>query len=396
VSRGRSLAIAGALIVAALLLVMSEVVVRAISRVHPETGMQLIGRVAFLPYRPNSGTVLASSGQPDTSTYVIRDNELGWTIKPNGGGGIYTATAHGFRGPQNSQTTVQIPEGKIRVSVYGDSFTHGDGVPLDGTWAEQLQHLRANMEVLNFGVPAYGTDQAFLRFLRDGQKFNAQIHILGIWPENLARNVNVIRFYLNPYGGLGTSKPRFKLVAGKLLLINSPVMTKEDFLDTVLQRHVSPLIESDYWYNEYEQQFPFYYHSQVVRAIFSVSRAYQRREMRNRMYFDRESEASRLTAAIAEAFKNEVEGLGSRAYVSIIPMRDFLDAHESGAFPLADMLKARSIPVLDFGPAFTSRAKEIGVDALYLPDGHLTVLGNRLIAEEINSRLSPDFVSITR
>jgi hypothetical protein len=30
--------------------------------------------------------------------------------------------------------------------------------------------------------------------------------------------------------------------------------------------------------------------------------------------------------------KNEVETLGSRAYIAIIPMRDFLDAHGSGAF----------------------------------------------------------------
>ena len=98
-----------------------------------------------------------------------------------------------------------------------------------------------------------------------------------------------------------------------------------------------------------------------------------------------------MTAAIAEAFKNEVEHLGSRAYIMIIPMRELLDAHSTGAFPLGKMLKARSIPVLDTGPAFSAKAREVGVDRLYLPDGHLTALGNRLIAEEINRALSREF-----
>src|SRR6267143_3958750 len=113
--------------------------------------------------------------------------------------------------------------------------------------------------------------------------------------------------------------------------------------------------------------------------------------MRNRMYLDKQGEALKVTAAIAETFNREVEDLGSRAYVSIIPLRDLLNAHQTGAFPLGEMLKARSIPVLDFGPMFASKAREMGVDALYLPDGHLTALGNRLIAEAINRQLSREF-----
>ena len=127
------------------------------------------------------------------------------------------------------------------------------------------------------------------------------------------------------------------------------------------------------------------------RAVLSVYNAYERRELRNRQYFDRRSEAIRVTVAIADAFDREVSALGARAYVSIIPMRDFLDAHASGAFPLVDALKEHSIHMLDFGPAFARKAKEIGADALYLPDGHLTALGNRLIAEEINKSLSREF-----
>lgn len=395
-SKEKRPAIATALLVAAVLVAISEIGVRLATGISPETGMRLIGRVALLPYRPEAAAAQASWEAAGTSTYLTRDEDLGWAIRANGGAGDVTATAHGFRGPKNWATTSSIPMGKIRISVYGDSFTHGDGVSLKDTWADQLQRLRPDLEVLNFGVPAYGTDQALLRFRRDGRRFDAHFHILGIWTENLVRNLSVIRFYLNPHGNLGTSKPRFELVEGKLVLLNSPVMPKHVFLDTVLQRNVSPIVKKDYWYREDEQGFPVFYHLETVRAALSVYNAYQRRAERNRLYFDKEGEALTTAVAIAEAFKHEVEERGARSYVSIIPMQDFLREHGSGVFPLADMLRERSIPLLDFGPAFASKAKEVGVDALYRPDGHLSALGNRVIAEEINRKLSREFDTALR
>jgi hypothetical protein len=382
------------LIVAGIALAMLEIGVRVITTFNSDTGMALIGKVALLPYRPDAESARASWDRAARSTYVIRDQELGWAIKANGTAGKageYTANSHGFRGAKDWVTTSSIPKGKVRISAYGDSFTHGDAVPLEHTWAEQLQHLRADLQVLNFGVPGYGTDQAFLRFRRDGRKFDAHFHILGIWPENLVRNLSVIRFYLAPSENLGSSKPRFLLTSGKLAIVNSPVLPEQAFLDTVLQRDVSPVVEHDYWYRKDEQRFPPYYHWRTARAALSVYNAYQRRKTRKGLYFDQEGEALKVTAAIAEAFKNDVEQLGSRAYIMIIPMRELLDAHRTGAFPLGEVLKTRSIPVLDIGPAFSAKAREMGVDRLYLPDGHLTAFGNRLIAEELNRALSREF-----
>ena len=191
-SKKSSLIIAATLIVAGLLLAILEIGVRVITKTNPETGMRLIGRFALLPYRPEAEAAGASWDRAGVSTYLTRDEDLGWAIMPNGESGEYTATSHGFRGPKNWATTYSIPEGKIRISVYGDSFTHGDEAQFKNAWADQLQNLRTNLEVLNFGVPAYGTDQAFLRFRRDGRKFDAQFHILGIWTENLVRNLNEI------------------------------------------------------------------------------------------------------------------------------------------------------------------------------------------------------------
>jgi nicotinamidase-related amidase len=199
----------------------------------------------------------------------------------------------------------------------------------------------------------------------------------------------VARFYLAPGGNLSSSKPRFVLgPGGALELVNSPVLAREEFLDSLLQKRVAPVLALDYWYREDEQGFPLYYHLHTLRTALSVHNAYQRQETRKRLYFDRESEALQLAAAIAEAFRDEVRALGARAYVALIPMRELVHAQAAGAFPLAELLRSRGIDVLDFAPAFESRAGDAGIDALYLPDGHLTALGNRLIAEQLAREVS--------
>jgi hypothetical protein len=382
--RKSRLVLAAVLLVLVAMTVIAEITARAIVQRNPETGIELLGRVALLPYRPDPQAAQESLRAASTSTYVVFDKELGWTIKPNGSAGDYTATTHGFRGPMGGVTTKSLPQGKWRVSVYGDSFTHGDGVALQDTWADQLQHRAETLEVLNFGVPAFGTDQALLRFRRDGRQFQSHVHVLGVWPENLTRNLNVVRFYLAPHGNIGGSKPRFVLDSGRMQTVNSPVLSQTELLDALLHKHVSPVLTHDYWYKEDEQRFPWYFHLQSLRMAVSVWRAYERRAVRNRMYLDENGEAMTVTLAIAQTFRGEVEALGAKALVVVFPMRDFADAER---FPLARLLKARGVSVVDLQPAFSAREKQLGTNALYLPDGHLTPLGNTLVAEELGKSL---------
>jgi len=172
------------------------------------------------------------------------------------------------------------------------------------------------------------------------------------------------------------------------VLVNSPVLPREAFLDSLLQKRVAPVLALDYWYREDEQRFAPYYHLRSLLAALSVYNAYQRHASRRRLYFEREGEALQLAAAIAAAFRDEVQALGARAYIALIPMRELVHAQASGAFPLAELLRLRGIEVLDFAPAFASRAGDAGIGSLYLPDGHLTAAGNRLIAEQLARELS--------
>jgi hypothetical protein len=153
---------------------------------------------------------------------------LGWTIKPNGVGesGMFRANSQGIRA--NKEYEPIPPTGVTRISSFGDSFTHGDEVGNEDTWQEQLSRLSFGLEVLNFGVNAYGLDQAFLRYSKDGVRFKSDIILIGFLSENILRNLNVFRpFYLPKSGAM--TKPYFTLEGNGLRFHKNPFQNLSDY-----------------------------------------------------------------------------------------------------------------------------------------------------------------------
>ncbi|PON10878.1 hypothetical protein C2W62_47755 [Candidatus Entotheonella serta] len=107
---------------------------------------------------------------------------------------------------------------RIRISTFGDSFTHGDGVYNHETWQEKLNSLHHKLEVLNFGVPGFGLDQAFLRFQHDGIEFTSNIVFIGFMSADIRRGVNTYRPFALAHTGLPLSKPRFIIEDDQLVL----------------------------------------------------------------------------------------------------------------------------------------------------------------------------------
>ena len=93
-----------------------------------------------------------------------------------------------------------------------------------------------NVEVLNFGVPAFGMDQAYQRWERDGIAFAPHIVIFGLHAENAMRNENLIRALWRPNTGFPFTKPRYIFVGENLKLINLSMVANH------IHRHIiSPL-----------------------------------------------------------------------------------------------------------------------------------------------------------
>ena len=384
----------------ALLLVLAAtcLLLEATARIATTTGhngMPRIGRFPLVPYRPPASLVEASIARGADSTYVVPDPELGWTIRPGGeqhgadGRTVYHANRQGVRGDPDREYALDPPLDKTRIVTVGDSFTHGDDVSDSETWQQALEAQRGDLEVLNLGVPAFGTDQALLRWRRDGRRVRAPLVVLGIWPENMCRNLGLMRYYLVPSEGFAT-KPR--MVAGEhgLEVINSPVLERDAWIATLTRPEGQPLLAHDFWYRESETQPSFLHHFRALRVADSLLSLLERRRTRERIYSGEEPSGIAITVAIAEQFARDVRAAGSIPLVLLIPMRDLLDRHGAAApVPLVAALREHDLDVLDLGPPIAREAAAHGVERIFAAGGHLSAEGNRLLARELERELVP-------
>ena len=61
------------------------------------------------------------------------------------------------------------PDGSLRLACFGDSFTFGDEVQDAWCYPAMLEQRNPGLEALNYGVGAYGTDQALLQIHLQGE-----------------------------------------------------------------------------------------------------------------------------------------------------------------------------------------------------------------------------------
>jgi hypothetical protein len=108
----------------------------------------------------------------------------------------------------------------LRIVALGDSFTFGQCVADDESFAAQLERRIAPGEVLNLAVHGYGHDQMLLRLRRDGLPYAPDLVLLGFFNADVERNQLSFRDY---------AKPHFRLSGGRLVLENVPVPSPEEF-----------------------------------------------------------------------------------------------------------------------------------------------------------------------
>jgi hypothetical protein len=160
-----------------------------------------------------------------TSKRIDRfDPELGWTLLENVrdvtlNGAPVSSNSSGQRGVREYARDAK-PAG-LRVAALGDSFTFGQCVRDEETFAAQLERLLApDGEVLNFAVHGYGHDQQYLRMRRDALPFRPDVVLLGFYNADVDRNRLSFRDY---------AKPRFRLRGRELALEGVPVPSPEAF-----------------------------------------------------------------------------------------------------------------------------------------------------------------------
>ena len=182
--------------------------------------------------------------------------------KKNGTKKLYRANSSGIRG--DKEYTLVPPPGVRRILTFGDSYTHCDGVLNHETWQAIMESYDSNMEVINFGVGGYGTDQAYLRYLEEGRQYQSHIVLIGFMTENIKRNVNRYRPFYFPPTSMPLAKPRFIIKNGKLSLIPNPMQRLDDYRMLLLH---TPEVLSEAGINDY------YYQSHYKSNIYDWSPA---------------------------------------------------------------------------------------------------------------------------
>jgi hypothetical protein len=287
------------------------------------------------------------------------------------------------------------------VALYGDSFTWSDGVDDAQAWPEVLATL-LGARVDNFGVAAYGSDQALLRFRQKSRAGvdSAPIAILAHLSENVVRNLNQFRGLLAPgSAGLGF-KPRFVLEDdGRLALVPLPLPTPDRYVAAV-RNPGSWLAHETFLPGSPEgprlARFPFSL-SLAAAVTHPRLRAFAAREPHYEHFYDRDhpGQGTALTATILETFGREASSAGRLPLVILLPTGRDLELHaRTGRWsyqPLADALATRGVPALDLGPVLATRAAGTPLADLFAGGdvgGHFGETGYRLVAEAVHEHLA--------
>lgn len=280
------------------------------------------------------------------------------------------------------------------VAAFGDSFIYSAEVSDADAWSNRLS-MSLGCRVANFGVGGYGTDQAYMRFKRTNID-PAFVVVLGLFPENIQRNVNQYRGFLVAKHVLAF-KPRYVVRNGKLLLL--PIIQQENFDYDELLKEPRKFLESEFFLPEssfgpVRVRFPYSFtaikallHPKVLSFLFGQptwAKLYQR---------DSGSDGFEVTAAILRQFTIDVRNLGKTPIVFVFTnVKSVENFVRSGIWPYQSILNfmdQEDIQYIHFGEYLNdsfdlSRICEIFTkQILFGCAGHYTKEGYRMVADAI-------------
>jgi len=326
----------------------------------------------------------------DTSSYMMFDRDLGWTIRPNGNKPQYKANSKGLRATR--EYSLEPPPGKVRVAAFGDSFIHASGVPTGFTWEEKLEGLVPELEVINFGIPGTAPDQALLRYRREGVQYHSNVVLIGMMSENINRMVNTFRPFYFPKSGLPFSKPRFALQRGRLVLLENPIRSLDEYRDLLRdpEAWLPRLGEHDYFYRRHNYRSRFDFLPSVRFARIIGDQYFNQPTFQPNGLYNPRSEAYQVTFRVLDQFYREALEHGSLPVIVLFPQRREIRLRHDGKpvtyQPLLDKLRRRGYRVIDLADGFAKydrQAEMVKKNFIHYPRD-----GNTMVAEWLRDVLA--------
>lgn len=374
-----------------------ELAVRVLGHGDPDGNFYVRQRQVLPQYLPVTRLAAAVRQYRESPQALFTDDaSLGWKPRPRAHNELYAYNGAGLRARTPDDDVTESRPGTARIAIFGDSFAHGSEVGFEESWGARVQQILDRpdrpVEVLNFGVPGYGMDQAFLRWEQEGRAYPPAVVVFGLQVENAGRNLNLLRV-LYDSADLPFAKPRFVESRDGLELINVPVPAPEDVVRIVEAIDQWPLVKHERYYQpDRYRRHPWRY-SRLVGMLEGLISTGPRGQLEGELPADQR----RLALGIIDRFGRSVQAAGARFVVVHFPRRGDLDrARADGRLPNLDFLEAvgEMTPVVRIDRELLERAGDGDLAPLFSPGGHYSAEGYGLLAAAVAARLQAELAQV--
>jgi hypothetical protein len=384
-----------------------------------ELGLRLLAPIPaqhLLPFAYRHDALRSIAGG---DSYIRFDAELGWTTARasvhQDGGVVYRTNQGGLRA--DKEYSIEPLPAVRRLAAFGDSFTHCDEVEFSDCWTSELERDWPGTEVLNFGVPGYSPDQAWLRYRRERRAYRPCAVLIGYMVENINRVVTRFFPFYQPETGIVLGKPRFLLDGDGLALLPNPATTPEPLDDPRWAE--AALGPRDRWY------FPGTFVANPLDAfhlVRVVRTAAYHRHVRGLDGFDTrflraygsgaawggmgtleafdeqlarayrgDQEAYRVAERVLIGFARDVLQDGATPVVIVFGRRQEAVSvrREQGKMyaSLLDSLAREHVATIDVTDRLARESRRVGMEQLFGSSGHYTRAVNQIVGSELAREL---------
>lgn len=312
-----------------------------------------------------------------TSFFLTYDPDIGWINKAGVDGVSGTVrdvgsfdvriNSIGYRG---KEVVVPKPPGVRRIAFLGDSNTFGYGIQEGQRFSDILAAAAPpSTEIVNLGVFGYGTEQEAIYLERHALALSPDMVVLAVSAGDLSDVMSSIN--------AGTAKPFCRMIDGRFTMHNIPVPVSTPLLSSSsLQSRAKVFL---------------YRYSHLYRLMLSRIIAL------NPYMFDTvremdEKEGFGVMVEIIRGMDRVCREKGIQFKVLLISHGEWIEGMKKnpGAVigyyaPLKAALSASGVEVIDTADSFVSWN---GEPLFFEKDAvHLSVAGNRLVAELLNKEL---------
>jgi hypothetical protein len=298
------------------------------------------------------------------------DAELGWVNRPNlvlpdlyGRGVGFRSNSQRFRADRDYPA--EPPPGVTRLICSGDSFTMGHSVANDNSWCALLGRDVPALETVNMGMAAYGLDQAFLWYRRDGAPLQHHVHVLAFITPDFDR----VAF--DNFGGY--PKPYLQIVDGRLEVKNVPVPRVFDAVPRLRRR------------NEAMMNLSMVRHGRALLERLGIQPGVQP----GRVYDDDQVRA--VAARVFKELRDLNDAKNSRLVLVYLPRTGDRDSAGSDPWRAFVQQEATRLKVefIDLVEAFRELPLDDGERLFAIPyqPSHYNVSGNAWVARHLREKL---------